>query len=413
MKIEGKIVNSKGVNRKCIEIDVKNGLISNVSEPNKGADIILNDELIFPGFIDIHTHCRECTDHREDYKEDFKTAGEAGINGGVVAIADMPNNPTPPIDDISYEEKKSLASRSPIDVILYAGIGPNTKPLSLIVPYKAFMGPSVGDLFFRSSEELEENIKNYESRFISFHCEDPKILEENKSDISHEKKRPVLAETEAIDFALYLIKKYNLKGKICHCSTKEGIEKIIKARENGVNVTIEVTPHHLYFDTSMLSPENEKWLQVNPPIREDIANRLFLLDCLKRGIIDYLATDHAPHTKEEKEKGMSGMPHLDTYAPFVTWLMKEHNFSPSDIVRVCSENPASFVNNFSEQKYGKIEKGYVGSLTILDLEKPITITEEKLKTKCRWSPFAGTTFPGSVKMTVIKGNVYRINDMQD
>lgn len=409
LSIEGKIVNSKEIKRGRIEIDNSNGLITKISSPTGYADIILNDEYIFSGFIDIHTHCRECTNHSQDYKEDFRTAGEAGINGGVVAIADMPNNPVAPVDDTSYREKENLKSRSSIDVILYAGIGPSTKPLSFEVPYKVFMGPSVGDLFFNSSLKLEESIKNYQEKFVSFHCEDPEILEKSESNTTHAKKRPIEAETKAIDFALYLIKKYNLKGKVCHCSTKEGIEKIIQAKNDGVNVTVEVTPHHLYFDTSMLSPLNEKWLQVNPPIREDIENRLFLISCLKNGIIDYLATDHAPHTKEEKEKGMSGMPHLDTYAPFVTWLMKEHSFSPSDIARVSSENPANFINNFTQEKYGKAEEGYIGSLTVFDLEKPITIKEEKLGTKCKWSPFTGMTFSGSVVMTIVRGNVYKIN----
>lgn len=408
LSIEGKIVNSKEIKRGRIEIDNSNGLITKIFTPTGCADIIFNDEYIFSGFIDIHTHCRECTNHSQDYKEDFRTAGEAGINGGVVAIADMPNNPVAPVDDTSYRDKENLKSKSPIDVILYAGIGPSTKPLSFEVPYKAFMGPSVGDLFFNSSLELEESIKKYQGKFVSFHCEDPEILEKSKSNTSHANKRPIEAETKAIDFALYLIKKYNLKGKVCHCSTKEGIEKIIQAKNDGVNVTVEVTPHHLYFDMSMLSPLNEKWLQVNPPIREDIENRLFLISCLKNGIIDYLATDHAPHTKEEKEKGMSGMPHLDTYAPFVSWLVKEHNFSLSDVAKICSENPASFINPFTKDKYGKVEEGYIGSLTVFDLERSITIKEEKLKTKCKWSPFTGMTFGGSVVMTIVRGNIYKI-----
>jgi len=86
--------------------------------------------------------------------------------------------------------------------------------------------------------------------------------------------------------------------------------------------------------------------------------------------------------------------------------MKERNFSAFDIARVCNQNPGSFINKFSSDKYGKIEEGYAGSLTILDLNQSTTVTEEKLKTKCGWSPFLGVTFPGSVEMTIVKGKVY-------
>jgi len=403
LSIEGIIANTR--EKKRIEIDTDTGLILKITEPRGVADVVLNTELIFPGFVDIHVHAREDASHKQDYKEDFITAGEAAINGGVVAIGEMPNNPVPPVDDDSFEIKNNLTKKSPIMVVLYAGIGPNTKPLSKKVPYKAFMGPSIGDLFFTSNEELEKALEKYKNQYVSFHCEDPKILEENVNENTHEAKRPPEAEISAVDFALKLIEKYNLVGKICHCSTIEGVNKIMDAKKRGLRVSVEVTPHHLYFDETMLH-ENRKNFQVNPPIRQSKENRLGLIAFLKNGDIDYLATDHAPHTIEEKEKGISGLTHLDTYGPFITWLMREHNFTEEEIVRVCSYNPANFINNFILDKYGKIEEGYVGSLTILDLNKSITITKDRLKTKCGWSPFEGVTFPGSVTMTIIKGKIY-------
>lgn len=414
LSIEGNIINNLPTQgsvrtnentRHRIEIDEVSGLITRVSTPTGVADVVLKDEIIFPGFIDLHVHAREDASHKQDYKEDFVTAGEASINGGVVAFAEMPNNPVPPIDDASYEAKNNLTKKSPVTVVLYAGIGPNTKPLSKKVPYKAFMGPSIGDLFFTSNEELEKALEKYKNQFVSFHCEDPKILEENKDKSVHEMKRPPEAEISAVDFALKLIEKYNLVGKICHSSTVEGINKIIDAKKRGINVTVEVTPHHLYFDETMFG-ENRKNFQVNPPIRQTRENRLALIALLKTGGIDYLATDHAPHTIEEKEKGVSGLTHLDTYGFFTTWLKKEHNFTTEEIARVCSYNPANFFNNFTGDKYGKIEKGYVGSLTVIDMKKSIKITKDILKTKCRQSPFEGVTFPGSVVMTIIKGTIY-------
>ena len=127
--IEGNTINIDGQKRKRVEIG-NDGLISRVGNPTGKADVVLKDELIFPGFIDLHVHARECSDHSWDYKEDFTTAGQAAINGGVVAFADMPNNPLPPVDDKSYADKYLLAQKCPVDVLLYAGIGPWTQPLA-------------------------------------------------------------------------------------------------------------------------------------------------------------------------------------------------------------------------------------------------------------------------------------------
>jgi dihydroorotase len=415
--IEGNIVNN-GLKRCRIEIDTTTGLITKVGEPTGLADVVLKDEIIFPGFIDLHVHAREDESHKDDYKEDFVSAGLAAINGGVVAFAEMPNNKIPPINDISYENKNNLTKKSPVVVLLYAGIGENTKPLIKIIPYKVFMCKSVGDLFFTSREALESTLERYKGQSVSFHCEDPEILEESTGEKTHEMKRPKEAEISAIDFALYLIEKYNLSGKICHASTIEGIKKIIEAKKRGINVSVEVTPHHLYFDETMLNEENKIKFQVNPPIRQSKENRLAMIKFLKDGNIDYLATDHAPHSVEEKQKGISGLTHLDTYGPFTTWLYKEHNFTLEEIKKVCSSNPANFFNKFLEERparpnelghsgrYGEIAEGYIGSLTILDMNKEIKITKDILKTKSKWSPFEGITFPGRVIMTIIKGKIY-------
>lgn len=411
--IEGIIVNNGDQTRKRIEID-ESGIISRVAEPTGVADLVLRDELIFPGFIDLHVHAREDASGTQTYKEDFQTAGEASINGGVVAFAEMPNNPVAPINDETYNAKKELTHKSEVEVLLYAAVGENTNPLNKKVPYKVFMGQSVGNMFFTNYPDLEKTLERYSGQNISFHCEDPKILEENKNKDTHLAKRPDVAEISAVDFAIHLIDKFNLKGKICHCSTIEGINKIITAKERGLQVTVEVTPHHLYFDETMFDSSTETLYQVNPPIRQSQENRLGLIEFLKEGHIDYIATDHAPHTVEEKENGTSGLTHLDTYGDFTTWLMKEHNFTISDIARVCSVNPANFMNEFIEKKpapelagrYGKIEEGYIGSLTVIDMNKPITIESKNLKTKCKWSPFLGITFPGSVVATIIKGKIY-------
>ncbi|MCC6323268.1 dihydroorotase [Candidatus Nomurabacteria bacterium] len=404
--IEGIIVNNEGQTRKRVEID-DSGIITKVAEPTGEADVVFKDELIFPGFIDLHVHAREDQSGTQTYKEDFKTAGEASINGGVVVFAEMPNNPIPPVDDASYNAKKELTKKSDIEIILYAGIGSSTNPLNQNVPYKVFMGQSIGDLFFSTRESLETALAKYQGKNISFHCEDPKTLNECCDADTHEHKRPPRAEILAVDYALELIEKFNLKGRICHCSTMEGVMKVIEAKKRGLNVTVEVTPHHLYFDESMFTDSNHTLFQVNPPIRQTRENRLYLIQALKNGDIDCLGTDHAPHTIEEKEKGMSGLTHLDTYGSFVTWLAHEHQFAPAEIARACSENPAKFINKFTDKKYGEIKEGFVGSLTVIDMNKSIKIESENLKTKCKWSPFLGVEFPGSVVATIIKGIPYQ------
>ncbi|MBI5139549.1 amidohydrolase family protein, partial [Candidatus Nomurabacteria bacterium] len=166
----------------------------------------------------------------------------------------------------------------------------------------------------------------------------------------------------------------NLSGKICHTSTKEGIEKIKNAKAKKINVLTEVSPHHLFFDEGLLTAQNQNWMQMNPPLRTK-EDREYLIEALREGAIDFIATDHAPHTEEEKLKGTSGTPQLDTYGLFTTWLMEKHNFTPEQIVRVCSYNPGKFINDFTANKYGKIEEGYTGSLTIIDKNKPKKITQ--------------------------------------
>jgi dihydroorotase len=148
---------------------------------------------------------------------------------------------------------------------------------------------------------------------------------------------------------------------------------------------------------------------MNPPLRAPL-DRLALLAALRSGLIDYVATDHAPHTLAEKETGHSGVPHLDTLGPFATWLMAEHGFTTADIARVFAYHPAVFVQDFLPASLGKgfghVAAGFAGSLTILDPDRPYTVARESLQTKCGWSPFEGFTFPGSVRHTIHRGVVH-------
>jgi len=382
-----------------------------------------DDCLLFAGMGDIHIHAREDISRRNIYKEDFSSATLAAINGGLTFVADMPNNPVPPIDHESYFQKLELSSKMSIPFLMYAGIGPETSPLSLEVPYKAFMGPSIGDLFFKDNEVLENTIKRYQNQWVSFHCEDPIVLDSHKNAQDHFAKRPLKAEILATEFALYLIEKYRLKGKLCHYSSGAGLDQIIAAKKRGVNVTAEITPQHLFFTEAMIKNQyrdDEVLFQMNPPIRNE-EDRQKLLWALKSGYIDFIATDHAPHSKAEKEKGMSGMPGLDTYALFATWLIIDQQIDPRIVALVTAENPGRFFNHFLNnlrshftpyQKWGAglgfLAPGYSASFTILNLKKPHLFTNNQMKSKAHWSPFHQHQFQGSLEAVFIAGKNVRI-----
>ena len=404
MLLEGRIVSPEKV--VSAQVRVEGDRIIEVGPHLGVADRTFGDDcLIFAGFGDIHIHARDDVSGRECHKEDFATASRAAVNGGVVHVADMPNNHVPPIDDASYAEKQAVVLRRqvPIHITLYAGIGPGTLPLTKSVPYKVYMGPSVGELYFRKLSDLDETLAAYRGQAVSFHCEDPELMDQHKSAVTHEQRRPAECELSATDFALRMIEKYDLTGKLCHYSVECGIPLIREAKARGLRVTAEVTPHHLYFDESDITDANRGLMQMNPPLRA-VEDRKAMLAGLREGVLDYLATDHAPHTLEEKARGVSGQPHLDTYGAFVTWLIVKQAFTAEQVASFCSAKPGEFVNPYcTPLKFGRIEPGYTASLTVLNLAKSQTIRREELFTKCGWSPFEDITFPGSVEAIMLRG----------
>jgi len=357
--IEGRLADIDGV--RPGQIAIENGVITAIGSNIGAATQAFGDNcLIFAGMGDIHIHAREDVTQKETHKETFACASAAALHSGVLHVADMPNNPAAPIDDASYRAKEDLLAKQNLPVVftLYAGIGPGTKPLSRDVPYKAYMGPSVGDLYFKSLEELDRTLANYQGRAVSFHCEDPVLLEQHKAAPTHEERRPPVCELSATRFALAMIEKYRLAGKLCHYSVGEGLPLIRATKAKGLSVTAEVTPHHVFYDTAQITPANRQSMQMNPPLRSP-RDREAMLEALRDGTADYLATDHAPHTLEEKARGVSGQPHLDTYGPFVTWLLVEKGFTPERIAAICSANPGTFVNPYQREKWGRLLPGYI------------------------------------------------------
>ncbi len=408
--VEGNFVNESSggdspTTPRRVEIDIHTGLISAVGTPRGTGDLVLGDEyVVMSGLIDQHVHAREDPSGEDTYKESFQTASDAAVHGGVIAFVEMPNNPIPPVDDENYIAKRELTKKSCVDILLYAGVGPNTRPLTFPVPYKTYMGPSIGDLFFEDEAQLRNALSRYRGKFIAFHAEDPVILKENEGAPTHAESRPPEAEIEAIGQILRISQDYGFHPHICHLTTAAGLELIREARSRGVAVSTEVTPHHLYFDQDNIANfHTPSFLQCNPPIRTR-ADRIALLEGLRSGDIEMLATDHAPHTLEEKEKGMSGVTHLDTFGPFLFWLI-DQGFDLPLIQQVAARAPSKILNEFLPDRYGRVEEGFVGSLSVLK-KGEFTVRRGDIKSRSGWSPYQGTTFGGTVSHTIVRGRIF-------
>lgn len=399
--IEGNCVTLEGVVRKQVEVDPSNNIIVNIGETltNDPKLTLGNNDLIFPGFVDIHIHAREDSSGNHNYKEDFRSMSAASLNGGLVAVMDMPNNFDPPVDLNSWRRKKALIEhKAYVETVPFVGVGKETYPIhGEIVPYKVYMGPSIGELFFENKKQLDAVMARYEEKHISFHCEDPEVLTRCKSEDTHQKRRPHDSEIKAVETAIELTRKYKLHSIICHLSTKRGLELCLEARKEGLDVKVEVAPHHLYYSTHNCDEDFLKMLQVNPPIRDE-EDRLFLLEELKKGNIDFLATDHAPHSVEEKKRGMSGITGLDTFGLIVGDLIANHNVSPVTMLKMASYHPSKLINLFTHRKYGKLEAGYCGQLTIIRGNQDYQLKKEDLKTKNQWSPFIDTHFSATAEI---------------
>ncbi len=440
-----------------ITIDPKTGLIASVAKPRKGqkADHAFGrDSLIFAGFGDVHIHAREDETGKQMYKEEYATAGDAALRGGVVHVSAMPNTPSPVVgkEQMTWHRARVQELDHPVTILNYLGIDSKTKPLGKPGEhfYKLYFGKSVGDLTVTYGSELDAILAKYKGHNISFHVEYEPIVQASAGGKTHSDRRPVAAVNEGLRLLLPLIEKYKIRAKLCHWSTGgESFKMIEEYRKRGCDIVLEVSPLHLLFDTSMTDADPSLWtkIQMNPAVQAP-EHRKQLIKGLKDGFIQFIATDHAPHTEEEKfsafakfkeeypgktnreiaeaikaedeklffetcvENNHSGAPWLDTYALVCAWLMREHGFTPQDIARASAYLPGKFVNphlkkQFKGKSFGKgfgqVKKGFIGSLTVINLAKPTVVNRKDLKTKVGWSALEGYTMPGSVEAVFIAG----------
>jgi dihydroorotase len=426
--ITGQTVFPEGVRPARIGIDPGSGVIVSVEDSNNSMS---GNKLIFPGFVDAHVHAREYPEPSESdspewekwqsacKKEIFTSAGNAAINGGVTAIAAMPNDPAPPDNPERYSSKLRISESSPCPVVLFACVTKNSEPWGDL-PYKVYLDsvPSPGS--FDSWSDLKETLGRYKGRRIFFHAEDPEILRKNAGKGPRWKTRPAEAETNAVRKILDLTTTLGLKTHICHLSTQEAVTIVHGYNRNAsTRVTSEASPHHLFFHVFNGKVSGPGWseipnanlLESNPPLRSE-TDRAFLLDALKTGQVDMLATDHAPHTIQDKLLGAPGMPHLDTVGPFVSWLLNKQGFTPQRVAEALAVVPSEIFAPDLTIAQGHIEPGFAASFTILDLNAKVSIDRVGIqgrglfRTRCGWSPFSGFRFPGTVMKTIVRGQGY-------
>ncbi len=349
------------------------------------------DLLVLPGAIDPHVHFRE---PGQTYKEDFSSGSLSALFGGVTCVLDMPNN-VPPITDAKAlkEKRERLKGRSWVDFGLFAGLAPDTDvgALSSCRAFKVFLGSSTQSVMIREDGDLARAMDAVArtGKVISVHAEEDDMLTrmDERSLRDHEECHPRQAETRAIERLLRYQERARLN--ICHVSCPESLALLKDAR-----ATFEVTPHHMLLDSSM---DLGAWGKVNPPLRRR-ADREALFAAFCRGEVPMLATDHAPHAPEEKERGFgeapSGLPGVETGFSMMLALVKRGFISLDVLLKAASLVPA---RTFGLNK-GEIAEGRDADLVVIDPRKVRRISGRELHSKCGWTPFEGreALFPQAV-----------------
>ncbi len=397
-----------------LDVLVSDGVIVSLSKDIVSDDAVVfdfNGCVVFPGFVDVHVHFRE---PGFSYKETIKTGSQSAARGGYTTVCTMPNlNPVPDTVENIKLQQEIIDRDAVITVCPYGSItkGQHGDELSDMEGMKdlavAFSDDGRG---VQDREMMKAAMFKAKSlgKMIVAHCEDNSLLKGGYiHDGEYAKKnghKGICSESEwgPIKRDAELLKETGAAYHVCHVSAKESVEVIRKAKAEGIDITCETGPHYLVFDDSMLLDEGR--FKMNPPIRAK-ADRDALIEGIKDGTVDMIATDHAPHSLEEKGRGLSksamGIVGLETAFPILyTKLVKTGVITLEHLIKLMVTNPSK--RFFSEQK---IEEGAVADLTVFDLEHEYTIDPEEFLTMGRATPFKGERVFGRCKLTLSKGRV--------
>jgi len=408
------IVNIDGFEKKDLLID--KGRILKIAEnitDDKAEVYDLTGKHVLPGFIDLHVHLRE---PGQEEKETLSTGLKAAVCGGITAVCSMPNT-NPVIDNkflIKFLKDRaweiSKAKLYPTGSITKAMAGSEISEFAAMIRNGA-VGFTDDGLPLENMCTLRralEYLSPYDKPII-LHCEDRALAEGgamNEGALSTKIGLPGIhrsSEEAAIAQSIETAKYFG-RVHICHVSTKGSVELIRAAKLRGVKVTAETAPHYFMLTESAVEEYNTN-AKMNPPLRTE-EDRLAIIEGLRDGTLDAIATDHAPHTADDKNmefnKACFGIVGLETSVMMtLSKLYHEEGFSLEQIVKLCSFNPANIIGVNS----GKIAKGEVADLTIVDTEKGWKVTEKLFKSKSKNSPFIGRSGKGRAVMTVVDGNV--------
>lgn len=421
--INSNIVNEGKIVKGCVDIlgeQINEVILGDavITEYQKNGYIIIDaeDKFLFPGIIDDQVHFRE---PGMTYKGDIYSESKAAVAGGVTSFMDMPNNNPPATTYELLENKYKIASeKSLANYSFFMGATNNnfdeiikTSKMN-VCGIKVFMGSSTGNMLVDDPEMLEKIFKT--DHLIAIHSENESIIKQNTA-IYKEKFgddvpfdcHPEIRSEEACftssEMAVDLAKKNNTRLHILHLSTAKEIELLSDEPLKNKRITAEVCVHHLLFDKSDYAEFKGK-IKCNPAIKNE-SDKKALLKGLFNNKIDIVATDHAPHTEQEKENKYfscpSGIPLVQHSLTAMLELYHKSLISIEKIIEKMCHAPAICYNI---KNRGFIRKGYFADLVIVDLHKPWTVDKSNILYKCGWSPFEGRTFNSKVIHTFVNGN---------
>jgi len=387
--------------------------------PSASERIDLNGCLVLPGVIDAHVHMR---DQDLEYKEDFFTGTCAAASGGVTTILDMPNNVPVTMSLDSLKKRAEIAARkSIVNIGFYSAFPEKLGEMNEIVKwgvkgFKIFLSRKIGGLNPEDDESLLEGFRKAAMLDIPvlIHAEDKGFLESKieelkrmgKSDVSaFSEAHSVYSEAKAVRRVVKIAEMSDAHIHICHVSAGQSVDIISSAKHAGIKVTCEVTPHHLLLS----SRESEVFGCValtNPPLRSEEDQRS-LWSALKNGMVDIIASDHAPHALYEKKKdsiweAATGFPGLETMLPLMLTQVNKGCLSLSELTRIMSRRPAEI---FKIEKRGILDEGYFADFIVVDMKKEWKIDSSKFYSKANFSPFDGQIVKGRVIKTFVNGEL--------